>query len=64
MIDQTKVTSGFDVEVLLQSGYLQQSLLLACDSGLIPVEMTFSDRPGDRTAHGAASRRPDVPAPP
>ena len=42
MIDQTKVTSGFDVEVLLQGGYLQQLLLLACDSGLIPVEMTFS----------------------
>jgi len=45
MIDQTKVTSGFDVEVLLQSGYLQHVLLLACDSGLIPVEMTFGDPP-------------------
>ena len=45
MIDQTRVTSGFDVEVLLQGGYLQNVLLLACDSGLIPVELTFSDPP-------------------
>ena len=45
MIDQTRVTSGFDVEVLLQSRYLQHVLLLACDGGLIPVEMTFGDPP-------------------
>ncbi len=36
VIDQTRVQSGFDAEVLLGSRYLQHLLLLAIDVGVIP----------------------------
>ena len=41
MIDQTRVQSGFDVEVLLGSRYLQYLLLLAADIGLIPSSVSL-----------------------
>ena len=41
MIDQTRVQSGFDAEVLLGSRYLQYLLLLATDVGAIPVTKHF-----------------------
>ena len=43
MIDQTRVQSGFDVEVLLGSRYLQYLLLLATEIGEIPVKASFGD---------------------
>jgi hypothetical protein len=39
MIDQTRVQSGFDVEVMLGSRYLQYLLLLAADIGMIPASL-------------------------
>jgi hypothetical protein len=44
-VDQTRVQSGFDAEVMLGERYLQYLLLLAVDVGLIPVEFTF-EQPG------------------
>lgn len=44
-MDQTRVQSGFDAEVMLGERYLQYLLLLAVDVGLIPVEFTF-EQPG------------------
>ena len=41
MIDQTRVQSGFDAEVLLGSRYLQHLLLLAADIGLLPSSVTL-----------------------
>ena len=43
MIDQTRVKSGFDIEVLLGARYLQNLLLLATESGSIPVSGSFHD---------------------
>src|SRR5215471_377351 len=44
-MDQTLVRSGFDVEIALGARYLQYLLLLAVDTGIIPVETTFADPP-------------------
>jgi hypothetical protein len=41
MIDQTRVKSGFDIEVLLGARYLQNLLLLATESGSIQVSGSF-----------------------
>jgi len=43
-IDQSKVRSGFDVEVLLGERYLQMLLGTALDAGLIPGEAQFGER--------------------
>ena len=43
MIDQTRVKSGFDIEVLLGARYLQNLLLLATESGSIPVSGSFHE---------------------
>jgi hypothetical protein len=44
-VDQTRVRSGFDVEIALGERYLQYLLLLALDTGVIPVETTFGSPP-------------------
>src|SRR3954447_24531678 len=41
VIDQTRVQSGFDAEVLLGPRYLQYLLLLAADIGVIPSSVTL-----------------------
>lgn len=41
-VDQSKVKSGFDVEVLLGEHYLQMLLQTACDAGMIPASAQFS----------------------
>jgi hypothetical protein len=47
-MDQTRVTSGYDVEVAMGSGYLQYLLLLALETGEVPTEGTFTlDGGGD-----------------
>lgn len=43
-IDQSKVRSGFDAEVLLGEGYLQMLLGTALDAGLIPYEEQFGTK--------------------
>lgn len=43
-IDQSKVRSGFDAEVLLGEGYLQMLLGTALDAGLIPNEEQFGTK--------------------
>lgn len=42
-MDQSLVRSGFDAEIALGERYLQYLLLLAVDTGLIPVEFSFAD---------------------
>src|SRR5262245_33960334 len=44
-MDQTKVTSGFDLEVALGGRYLTNLLLLASDVGILPSESTFGTDP-------------------
>jgi len=44
-MDQTKVTSGFDLEVAIGSRYLTNLLLLASDVGIFPSESTFGADP-------------------
>jgi hypothetical protein len=44
-MDQTKVTSGFDLEVAIGGGYLTNLLLLAGDVGILPTESTFGADP-------------------
>lgn len=47
-MDQTRVTSGYDVEVAMGGRYLQYLLLLAIDTGELPMEETFTpDTGGD-----------------
>lgn len=41
-VDQSKVKSGFDVEVLLGEHYLQMLLQTAFDAGMIPASAQFS----------------------
>jgi len=43
MIDQSKVSSGFDVEALLGEQYLTTILLTALDSGVIPARTDIPD---------------------
>src|SRR5690349_21139539 len=42
-MDQTLVTSGFDIEIALGERYLQYLLLLALDSGAIPIQFLADD---------------------
>ncbi|MEV6648897.1 hypothetical protein [Amycolatopsis sp. NPDC051371] len=44
-MDQTKVLSGYDVEIALAGRYLQYLLLLASDIGLLPDEIIFGADP-------------------
>src|SRR5262245_5996019 len=47
-MDQTRVTSGYDVEVAMGERYLQYLLLLAVESGQFPIDATFTpDGGGD-----------------
>lgn len=46
-MDQTRVTSGYDVEVALGGRYLQYLLLLGVETGEIPIETTFTLGSGD-----------------
>jgi hypothetical protein len=47
-MDQTRVTSGYDVEVAMGGRYLQYLLLLALETGELPTEATFTpDGGGD-----------------
>jgi hypothetical protein len=47
-MDQTRVTSGYDVEVVMGGRYLQYLLLLALETGELPREGTFTpDGGGD-----------------
>ncbi|NOJ50437.1 hypothetical protein [Bradyrhizobium archetypum] len=41
-MDQTRVTSGYDVEVAMGGRYLQYLLLLALETGELPTEATFT----------------------
>jgi hypothetical protein len=43
MVDQTLVTSGFDVEVLLSQRYLRYALLAQIDAGRLPLEVHAVD---------------------
>lgn len=42
-MDQTLVTSGFDIEIALGERYLQYVLLLALDAGHIPIKFMVDD---------------------
>ena len=44
-MDQTKVTSGFDLEVAIGGRYLTNILLLASDTGILPSDATFGADP-------------------
>lgn len=47
-MDQTRVTSGYDVEVAMGGRYLQYLLLMAVETGQFPIEETFTpDGGGD-----------------
>jgi hypothetical protein len=47
-MDQTRVTSGYDVEVAMGGRYLQYLLLTAVETGQFPIEETFTpDGGGD-----------------
>lgn len=47
-MDQTRVTSGYDVEVAMGGRYLQYLLLMAVETGKFPIEETFTpDGGGD-----------------
>lgn len=41
-MDQTRVTSGYDVEVAMGGRYLQYLLLMAVETGEFPIEETFT----------------------
>ena len=45
-MDQTRVTSGYDVEVAMGGRYLQYLLLLAVETGQFPLEATFTPSGG------------------
>jgi hypothetical protein len=45
-MDQTRVTSGYDVEVAMGSRYLQYLLLLALETGELPTGDTFTPAAG------------------
>lgn len=49
-MDQTLVTSGFDIEIALGERYLQYVLLLALDAGAIPIKFTVDHPAGPITA--------------
>ena len=47
-MDQTRVTSGYDIEVAMGGRYLQYLLLMAVETGQFPIEETFTpDGGGD-----------------
>ncbi|MFZ1538766.1 MAG: hypothetical protein WAT23_15455 [Chromatiaceae bacterium] len=45
-MDQTRVTSGYDVEVAMGGRYLQYLLLMAVETGQFPSEVTFTPDSG------------------
>jgi hypothetical protein len=45
-MDQTRVTSGYDVEVAMGGRYLQYLLLLAVETGQFPLKATFTPSGG------------------
>lgn len=59
MIDRTKVTSGFDLEVLLSEDYLSAVLQGLHDAGTISREFGYSDAAGTRHTLSLAGKRID-----
>lgn len=45
-MDQTRVTSGYDIEVTMGGRYLQYLLLMSIETGKFPFEETFSPNSG------------------
>lgn len=68
-MDFSKVTSGFDAEIVLDGKYLSYLLLLASDVGLLPTTGTFGDDPVTITIQQSSGvdrtyeLHPDVPPP-
>ena len=51
MVDQSLVTSGLDIEVLLSARYVRYALLAQIEAGLLPMELDVVDPPTNLDAH-------------
>jgi hypothetical protein len=51
MVDQSLVTSGFDIEVLLSARYVRYALLAQIEAGLLPMQLDVVDPAADLDAH-------------
>ena len=51
MVDQSLVTSGLDIEVLLSARCVRYALLAQIEAGLLPMELDVVDPATDLDAH-------------
>ena len=60
MVDQSLVTSGLDIEVLLSARYVRYALLAQIEAGLLPMELVNPALDGikDSDITGSANLHP------